>query len=222
MASKERIFIVEDDQTIVSLLTGHLSDRYQVATVQNFRAVLQEIQEFSPDLVLMDIGLPYFNGFYWTTELRKTSTVPIIFISSADDDMNAVMAMDMGGDDFVAKPFSLAILDAKIGAFLRRFKHFNSEPKLSWQGFQLSLDGTFSKGNDQVHLSQTETKILAILLEGQETVVSKDLLLEKLWEGEAFIDQNTLNVNMTRLRKKLASIGFQAIHTIRNLGYMIQ
>lgn len=110
---KEKIYIVEDDEMIVQLLKQHLGKSYQVESVQNFRAVSQEVAEIKPDLVLMDINLPYYNGFYWTTEIRKTMTMPIIFISSSDDEMNAVMAMNMGGDDFVSKPFSLGILDAK-------------------------------------------------------------------------------------------------------------
>ena len=114
-----KIYIIEDDETIVKLLKQHLSQTYEVFSVQNFRAIKQEVEEIQPDLILIDITLPYFNGFYWTTEIRKTMTLPIIFISSSDDEMDTVMALNMGGDDFVSKPFSLTILDAKISAFLR-------------------------------------------------------------------------------------------------------
>ncbi|NQK48884.1 response regulator transcription factor [Streptococcus suis] len=222
MMKKEKIYIVEDDEMIVQLLKQHLGKSYQVESVQNFRAVSQEVAELKPDLVLMDISLPYYNGFYWTTEIRKTMTMPIIFISSSDDEMNAVMAMNMGGDDFVSKPFSLGILDAKIGAFLRRVKQFSQSADLKIDEFQLTTDGRFSNGLDFVQLSLTETKILTALMKEKGQVVAKEALLEKLWENEEFIDQNTLNVNMTRLRKKVNELGFNRIHTVRGLGYVIR
>lgn len=219
---KEKIYIVEDDEMIVQLLKQHLGKSYQVESVQNFRAVSQEVAEIKPDLVLMDISLPYYNGFYWTTEIRKTMTMPIIFISSSDDEMNAVMAMNMGGDDFVSKPFSLGILDAKIGAFLRRVNQFSQSADLKIDEFQLTTDGRFSNGADFVQLSLTETKILTALMKEEGQVVAKEALLEKLWENEEFIDQNTLNVNMTRLRKKVNELGFNRIHTVRGVGYVIR
>lgn len=219
---KEKIYIVEDDVMIVQLLTNHLGKNYQVASVQNFRAVSQEVVEFQPDLVLMDISLPYYNGFYWTTEIRKSMTMPIIFISSSDDEMNAVMAMNMGGDDFVAKPFSLTILDAKIAAFLRRVNQFSKTADLQLDQFKLSPDGRFSDGQTSIQLSPTETKILTPLMQQVGQIVSKEVLLESLWENEEFIDQNTLNVNMTRLRKKTGELGFDRIHTVRGVGYLVK
>ncbi|MGT2950237.1 DNA-binding response regulator [Streptococcus cuniculi] len=219
---KEKIYIVEDDETIVQLLTTHLSQQYQVKSVRNFRAVSQEVAEWQPDVVLMDISLPYFNGFYWTTEIRKTMTMPILFISSSDDEMNAVMAMNMGGDDFISKPFSLALLDAKIAAFLRRIQQFTQTTQLVLDDYQLSVDGRLSHGENQIQLSPTETKILTTLMQSQGQVVTKEKLLEQLWENEEFIDQNTLNVNMTRLRKKVSELGFDRIHTIRGVGYVVQ
>lgn len=218
---KDLIYIIEDDQTIVNLLKNHLSQTYQVASVSNFRSVAQEVAELKPDLVLMDITLPYFNGFYWTTEIRKTQTVPIIFISSADDEMNAVMAMNMGGDDFIAKPFSLSILDAKIAAFIRRSHQF-SKSSLDLDQYSLTLDGIFSNQTDKIQLSPTETKILAVLLIQKNQIVTKESLLDQLWEGENFIDSNTLSVNMTRLRKKVAELGFDRIHTVRGVGYLVR
>ncbi|MFH0402151.1 DNA-binding response regulator [Streptococcus sp. A23] len=219
---KEKIYIVEDDEMIVQLLKQHLGKSYQVESVQNFRAVSQEVVEFQPDLVLMDISLPYYNGFYWTTEIRKSMTMPIIFISSSDDEMNAVMAMNMGGDDFVAKPFSLTILDAKIAAFLRRVKQFSKTADLQVDQFKLSPDGRFSDGQTSIQLSPTETKILTPLMQQVGQIVSKEVLLESLWENEEFIDQNTLNVNMTRLRKKTGELGFDRIHTVRGVGYLVK
>ncbi|MGT2803117.1 DNA-binding response regulator, OmpR family, contains REC and winged-helix (wHTH) domain [Streptococcus henryi] len=216
-----KIFIVEDDQTIVTLLKNHLSQTYDVFSVSNFRAIKQEVEEVNPDLVLMDITLPYFNGFYWTTEIRKSQTMPIIFISSSDDEMDMVMALDMGGDDFISKPFSLTILDAKISAFLRRVHQFTNDTYQIDQ-FTLSREGVLSNGKEQIALSPTENKILTILFTHQNQVVTKEELLEKLWENESFIDQNTLSVNMTRLRKKVQPLGFDRIHTVRGVGYLLK
>ncbi|HEN0538757.1 TPA: response regulator transcription factor [Streptococcus agalactiae] len=216
-----KIYIVEDDMTIVSLLKDHLSASYHVSSVSNFRDVKQEIIAFQPDLILMDITLPYFNGFYWTAELRKFLTIPIIFISSSNDEMDMVMALNMGGDDFISKPFSLAVLDAKLTAILRRSQQFIQQ-ELTFGGFTLTREGLLSSQDKEVILSPTENKILSILLMHPKQVVSKESLLEKLWENDSFIDQNTLNVNMTRLRKKIVPIGFDYIHTVRGVGDLLQ
>ncbi|HGD4611477.1 TPA: response regulator transcription factor [Streptococcus agalactiae] len=216
-----KIYIVEDDMTIVSLLKDHLSASYHVSSVSNFRDVKQEIIAFQPDLILMDITLHYFNGFYWTAELRKFLTIPIIFISSSNDEMDMVMALNMGGDDFISKPFSLAVLDAKLTAILRRSQQFIQQ-ELTFGGFTLTREGLLSSQDKEVILSPTENKILSILLMHPKQVVSKESLLEKLWENDSFIDQNTLNVNMTRLRKKIVPIGFDYIHTVRGVGYLLQ
>ncbi|HFZ6517927.1 TPA: winged helix-turn-helix domain-containing protein [Streptococcus agalactiae] len=216
-----KIYIVEDDMTIVSLLKDHLSASYHVSSVSNFRDVKQEIIAFQPDLILMDITLPYFNGFYWTAELRKFLTIPIIFISSSNDEMDMVMALNMGGDDFISKPFSLAVLDAKLTAILRRSQQFIQQ-ELTFGGFTLTREGLLSSQDKEVILSPTENKILSILLMHPKQVVSKESLLEKLWENDSFIDQNTLNINMTRLRKKIVPIGFDYIHTVRGVGYLLQ
>ncbi|HEN7842083.1 TPA: response regulator transcription factor [Streptococcus agalactiae] len=216
-----KIYIVEDDMTIVSLLKDHLSASYHVSSVSNFRDVKQEIIAFQPDLILMDITLPYFNGFYWTAELRKFLTIPIIFISSSNDEMDMVMALNMGGDDFISKPFSLAVLDAKLTAILRRSQQFIQQ-ELTFGGFTLTREGLLSSQDKEVILSPTENKILSILLMHPKQVVSKESLLEKLWENDSFIDQNTLNVNMTRLRKKIVPIGFDYINTVRGVGYLLQ
>ena len=167
----------------------------------------------------MDITLPYFNGFYWTTELRKASKVPIIFISSANDDMNQVMALSMGADDFVAKPFNLIVLKAKVQALLRRSYHFSAS-ELLFAGYRL-IDNELISTDAKVDLTATETKILQTLFEYGTTVVPKDVLLAKLWENDEFIDANTLHVNMARLRKKVAVINFDKIHTVRGVGYVL-
>lgn len=218
---QEKIFIIEDDQTIVDLLTNHLRQSYTVYRVNNFRDIRNEVETIKPDLILMDITLPYFNGFYWTTEIRKTSTVPILFISSSNDEMDTVMALDMGGDDFISKPFSLTILDAKIAVFLRRSQQFTTDD-FQLDEFTLNRDGVLSNGHEQVTLSPTENKILTILFTHQDQVVSKEELLEKLWEDENFIDQNTLSVNITRLRRKIIPLGFDRVHTVRGVGYLLK
>ncbi len=220
--SQPRLFIIEDDATIVSLLKKELSNQYAVSTVTNFRDILREVVEAQPDLILMDITLPYFNGFYWTTEIRRQMTTPIIFISSSNDEMNMVMALDMGADDYIAKPFNLAVLEAKISAFLRRSQQFSQSKRYIYQDYELKLDGQVTKTDgQQIALSPTETKLFQLLIDHQGQVVTKEELLNQLWESEDFIDHNTLSVNMTRLRKKLASIGCVAIHTIRGVGYSL-
>lgn len=215
----QKIFIVEDDVSIVNNLKNILSSEFSVASTLNFRAVVQEITDFHADLVLMDITLPYFNGFYWTTELRKASKVPIIFISSANDDMNQVMALSMGADDFVAKPFNLIVLKAKVQALLRRSYHFSAS-ELLFAGYRL-IDNELISTDAKVDLTTTETKILQTLFEYGTTVVPKDVLLAKLWENDEFIDANTLHVNMARLRKKVTVINFDKIHTVRGVGYVL-
>lgn len=168
----------------------------------------------------MDIGLPYFNGFYWTAKIREALTVPILFLTSSVDETSAITAMATGADDFISKPFSLPLLEAKLAAFLRRSQQF-AKSQLVIDDWHLTLDGQFSKGAEAVSLSPTETKIMALLMEHRPQVVSKDKLLDRLWEGGDFIDANTLSVNMTRLRKKLANIGFERITTIRGKGYQL-
>lgn len=222
MNKQDKLYIIEDDTTIVTLLKQHFSNYYQVYVVTNFRDIKQEVESIQPDVILMDITLPFFNGFYWTSEIRKTMTVPIIFISSSNDDMDAVMALNMGGDDFISKPFSLNVLEAKISAFLRRSKQFNKE-ELSFAGYELLADGTVvSDQHESIDLSPTEAKILRILMTHDQQVIAKEDFLEKLWQDDSFIDHNTLNVNMTRLRKKLKSIGFDHIHTARGVGYFLK
>lgn len=220
LMTQPKLYIIEDDATIVGLLKKHFSSSYQVQEVQDFRDVLTELTAFSPDLILMDIGLPYFNGFYWTERIRQTMTVPIIFISSKDDEVSAVTAMTTGADDFISKPFSLAVLEAKLAAVLRRVQQFDNGHR-QFEGFTLSLDGLLTSATGQIQLSPTETKLLALLFEKAHQTVTKEALLDKLWEGGDFIDQNTLSVNMTRLRKKLRDVDFDRIVTVRGEGYRL-
>ncbi|AYG00780.1 response regulator transcription factor [Lactococcus allomyrinae] len=223
-----KIFIVEDDEIIVKAIKASLENEFQVRSVLNFRAVKQEILEFDADLVLMDIGLPFYSGFYWTSELRKVSQIPIIFISSSSDDMNQITAMNQGADDFVTKPFSLEILSAKIKALLRRSYSFSGAEKLEFAGFLLTENSISTDKNlvsaDRIELELTtsENKILTLLFRANGEVVTKEKILQELWQTDEFIDTNTLNVKMTRLRKKLAEIGFdEHIMTKRGCGYAL-
>lgn len=216
-----KIFIVEDDPTITKALKSALHAEYQVKSVIDFNAVKQEIMEFDADLVLMDIALPFFSGFYWTTELRKISKLPIIFISSSSDDMNQITAMNQGADDYITKPFSLEILKAKIKALLRRTYTFAGTEKLTFLDYELS-DNILTHATDQIEVSSSENKLLTILFRANGAVVSKEAILQELWQNDEFLDDNTLNVKMTRLRKKLSPIGFdQHIVTKRGSGYAL-
>lgn len=217
----DKIFIVEDDEAIVKSIKLALKDEFSVRSVSNFRAVKQEILEFEADLVLMDIGFPFYSGFYWTTELRKTTHLPIIFISSSSDDMNQITAMNQGADDFVTKPFSLSLLRAKIKALLRRSYAFAGSEKLDFLEFSLS-ENIVSTDKQQIELTTSENKILMLLFRKKGEVVSKESILQELWQTDEFIDVNTLNVKMTRLRKKVSEIGLdQHIVTKRGAGYVL-
>ncbi len=220
-----RIFVVEDDEIIARSVRRHLESwDYTVACAQDFSAVLQEFSAFAPQLVLMDIKLPLLNGYHWCAEIRKISTVPIIFLSSAADNMNIVMAVNMGADDFIAKPFDLDVLTVKVQAMLRRTYDFSGEGEvLSHQGvFLYPAEAMVSYGEDKLELTKNELRILQTLMEHKAQVVSRELLMEKLWESDSFVDENTLSVNVNRLRKKLDGIGLENfIITKKGIGYRI-
>lgn len=221
-----RVLIVEDDRVIADVIAGQLS-RWGLLTeiVEDFQRVTAQFARFDPQLVLMDITLPFYSGFYWCAEIRKLSKVPVIFISSAADNMNIVTAINMGGDDFIAKPFDLAVLTAKVQAMLRRSYDFVGSGKLLTAG-DVMLDigsGKISCRGEQTELSRNELKIMQMLMENRGSVVSRDQLMNRLWESDEFVDENTLAVNIARLRKKLAGVGAEGlIHTRKGLGYAIE
>lgn len=225
MQSKYKILIVEDDNTIAEKIKGHLEKwAYDVYIAENFSDILKEVSDFSPDLILLDITLPYYNGFYWCTEIRKLFKIPIIFISSANDNMNIIMAMDMGGDDFIAKPFDLTVLTAKVGAIIRRsYSYAGQVNVIEKDGAILNLlDGTLSYNGQKTEFSKNEFQILALLMENEGSVVSRDTIMMNLWDSDNFIDDNTLTVNVTRIRKKLKDIGLEDfVKTKKGIGYMI-
>ena len=220
-----KILIVEDDDTITAVLTRTLLKwNYEVQAVVDFGRVGEQFAQFSPDLVLLDISLPFFDGYYWCQEIRKTSQVPIIFISSAADDMNLVMAVNMGADDFIPKPFDLEVLTVKIQAMLRRSYDFaGTGSMLEHKGAILNLNETTLTYQEQkIELTKNEFRILEILMENKEKVVSRETLMTKLWESDNYVDENTLSVNVNRLRKKLEALGLEEfILTKKGIGYRL-
>lgn len=220
-----KVLIVEDDAAIAAAIQGHLiSWGYQVKTAADFQNVLLEFTSFLPDIVLMDISLPFYNGFHWCMAIRRLSKVPILFLSSASDNLNQVMAMQMGADDFIAKPFDLSLLTAKTQALLRRTYEFHGETHLMRHGegvLNLS-DATFTFQGQSVSLTKNEWRILEALMHAGGAVVSRDAIMKRLWETDCFIDDNTLSVNVNRLRKTLESVGLcDYIETKKGVGYRV-
>ena len=221
-----RIFLVEDDPIIAETVQKHLmSWGWQVKAAADFARVMEDFTAFDPQLVLLDISLPVYNGYHWCGEIRKVSRVPVIFLSSASDNMNIVMAMHMGGDDFIPKPFDLNVLTAKVQALLRRTYEFSREQaEIALGGGALRLrEGVFVKGDLRLELTRNEFRILEMLLENRGRIVSREELMERLWSTDSFVDENTLSVNVNRLRKKLEGAGlFDAIRTRKGEGYIIE
>lgn len=221
-----RILIVEDDRGIAEAIREQAEAwDFEVACVQDFRSVLDTFAAFAPHLVLLDISLPFFNGYYWCGEIRKISKTPIIFISSASDSMNIVMAMNMGGDDFIAKPFDGNALMAKVQALLRRTYDFAPDsPVLEHRGAFLNTgDNSLTFQGTKIPLTKNEYRILLCLMESRGKVVSRERLMERLWETDSFVDENTLTVNVNRLRKKLDGAGLDHFITTKfGVGYLIE
>lgn len=220
-----RLLIVEDDMGIAEAIEKQATAwDLTVKCIKDFQSVMQEFAEFNPHLILMDIGLPFFDGYYWCSEIRKVSKVPIIFISSASDNMNIIMAMNMGADDFISKPFDQSVLMAKVQAMLRRTYNFSSAvPVIEHNGALLNTGSNMLVYNDKnIELTKNEYKILLVLMENKSKVVSRERLMEVLWETDSFIDENTLTVNVGRLRKKLEAAGLNDfIKTKFGVGYIV-
>ena len=221
-----KIFLVEDDDAIASAVAAHISSwGWEARRAGDLTRVLEEFTAYAPHLVLLHIGLPYRNGYHWCSEIRRLSQVPVVFLSSASDNMNIVMAMNMGGDDFIAKPFDLEVLAAKVQALLRRTYDFGSAaPLLEHRGAVLDTgNNTLSYEGRKLELTRNEYRLLQVLLEHKGKTVSRDTLMQKLWETDSFVDENTLTVNMTRLRRKLEGLGLENfIHTKKGLGYLLE
>lgn len=220
-----RIYIIEDDRGIAEAISEQARMwGLEVKCAENFRNVMAEFADFNPHLVLIDISLPFFDGYHWCGEIRKVSNVPVIFISSASDNMNIIMTMNMGGDDFIAKPFDSNVLMAKIQAMLRRTYDFSQAvPVLEHRGALLNTgSNVLVFGDQKIELTKNEYRILLALMENKGKVVSREKLMESLWQTDSFVDENTLTVNVGRLRKKLEEAGLKDfIKTKFGVGYMV-
>ena len=220
-----RLFIIEDDRGIAEGIAERAALwGMETRIADDFRDVMRGFAEYLPHLVLIDTSLPFYDGYHWCREIRRVSKVPIIFISSASDNMNIVMAVNMGADDFVAKPFDGEVLISKIQALLRRSYDFSADmPLLECRGAFLNTgDGTLVYGGESITLTKNEYRILLCLMENKRKVVSRERLMERLWKTETFIDENTLTVNVNRLRKKLTAAGLEDFITTKvGEGYLI-
>ncbi len=220
-----KILIVEDDNTISGQIGKYLARwGYETACVEDFENILSQFMAFDPQLVLLDIGLPFYNGYYWCGEIRKISQVPVVFVSSASDNMNIVMAMNMGGDDFIVKPFDFEVLLAKVQAILRRTYSFqNQSAVMEHRNVILNLaDMSLLYQGNRLELSKNEFRILQILYENAGKTVSRENIMKRLWDNECFVDDNTLTVNMNRLRRKLEEAGIEDfILTKKGVGYQL-
>lgn len=223
---KHRIFIVEDDTKIASLLAETLRKyQYEVEVVQNFEHIIEECEIFNPHMILLDINLPTYDGYYWCRQLRQHTTCPIVFISARSGEMDQIFALENGGDDFITKPFNYEIVLAKIRSHLRRtygeYAAKQEERTIKQGQLTLYLERMELHVRQlEVPLQKKECVILGLLMGQAPKVVSRDQLLEELWDDQAFVDENTLNVNMTRVRKKLIDYGIQSsIETVRGAGY---
>ena len=221
-----RIMIIEDDQAMADVMKKQMEAwGNEAECVRDFQDILSAFTQYDPHLILMDIMLPFFNGYHWCSEIRKISNVPVVFISSASDNMNIVMAMGMGGDDFIPKPVDLDVLMAKVQAVLRRtYDLAGKVPVLEHRGAVLNLNNaSLAYNGEQVDLTKNEFRILQTLLESKGKVVSRDKLMTRLWQMDAYVEENTLTVNVTRLRKKLESAGLDNFITTKvGSGYIIQ
>ena len=224
--SYKKVFIVEDERSIAQSICQILSQwNLQSKIIESFDKVCDEFLSYHPDIVLMDISLPYFDGYYWCNKIRQLSNVPIIFISSISDNINIVMAMNMGADDFIVKPFDNSILVAKILALLRRSYDYSvGLQKLEYEGLTINIDSNTVYYRDKIiELSKNEFRILLILIQNKGKVVSREKLMNQLWKTDIFIDENTLTVNVNRLRKKLSNQGIgDLIKTKFGVGYIVE
>ncbi len=220
-----KILIIEDDAVISEQVSKYLSRwGYETACAEDFENILPQFVSYDPQLVLLDIGLPFYNGYYWCGEIRKLSQVPVVFVSSASDNMNIVMAMNMGGDDFIVKPFDLEVLLAKVQAILRRTYAFqNQSAVMEHRNAILNLaDMSLLYQGAKLELSKNEFRILQLLYENAGKTVSRETIMKRLWDNECFVDDNTLTVNMNRLRRKLEEAGIHDfIVTKKGVGYQL-
>lgn len=222
----QKILIIEDDKTIANVVKKYLESwDYEVKIAENLKSITEEYAAFSPNLTLLDIGLPFHNGLYWCKEIRRTSNAPIVFLSSVSDNMNIVLAMNMGGDDFITKPFDLSVLTAKIDAVMRRCYGNNAASEiLEHKGVRLNIsEASLMFEGVKIELTKNEFIIIMTLMKSMGKIVSRKQLVNNLWETESYIDENTLTVNLSRLRKKLERYGIvDFITTKAGMGYIME
>jgi two-component system response regulator protein BraR/BceR len=226
MENKRKIFLVEDDFVIAKQIGKFLRSRgYQVYINDDFEKVFENYKEYKPDLVLLDITLPFFNGYHWCSMIRKDSNVPIIFLSAADENLNLIMAVNMGADDYLVKPFDLEVLLAKIRAILRRsYEYQKDSEKIRYSSLVFDKDKmTLTYKDEEIELTKNEYKILEILISNPGKVIKREDIMNKLWQSDEFIDDNTLTVNVMRLRNKLKKYGLDDfIKTKKKVGYYVK
>ena len=220
-----RILIVEDVAGIAEAVQARMARwGLKAETVTDFRKVMDDFERVRPHLVLMDISLPFMNGYHWCTAIRKVSPVPVVFVSSASDNMNIIMAVNMGADDFIAKPFDPDVLIAKVQALLRRsYDYASAAPVLEHRGAVLNTgDNSLTWNGEKLDLSRNEYRILLTLMQEKGKIVSREKLMEALWQTDSFVDENTLTVNVGRLRRKLDAAGLKDfIVTKHGEGYLV-
>lgn len=219
-----KLFIIEDDivlrTELISLLESY---NYSCETSDNFKNIISEATDSDADLILLDINLPYYDGYHVCREIRKRSDVPIMVVTSRNNDMDELMSMNLGADDFITKPYNVQILLARIGAILKRTNQKNYSSEVEYRGLTLSMaKSTVYYENKEIELTKNELRILSVLMQNANSIISRDDLMDELWQSDEFVDDNTLTVNVNRLRKKLEEIGAaDFIKTKRGQGYMI-
>ncbi|MDR1769302.1 MAG: response regulator transcription factor [Hungatella sp.] len=219
-----KLFIIEDDivlrTELISLLESY---NYSCETSDNFKDIISEATGSNADLILLDINLPYYDGYHVCREIRKISDVPIMVVTSRNNDMDELMSMNLGADDFITKPYNIQILLARIGAILKRTNRINNSSEIEYKGFTLSMaKSTVYYESKEAELTKNELRILSVLMQNANSIISRDELMDELWQSDEFVDDNTLTVNVNRLRKKLEEIGAaDLIKTKRGQGYMI-
>ncbi len=219
-----KLFIIEDDivlrTELISLLESY---NYSCETSDNFKNIISEAMDSDADLILLDINLPYYDGYHVCREIRKLSDVPIMVVTSRNNDMDELMSMNLGADDFITKPYNIQILLARIGAILKRTNQKNHSSEIEYKGLTLSVaKSTVYYESKEAELTKNELRILSVLMQNANSIISRDDLMDELWQSDEFVDDNTLTVNVNRLRKKLEEIGAaDFIKTKRGQGYMI-
>ncbi len=222
----KKILIIEDDLNVARELSISLKKwSFEVDIIKNFDNILKEVIDNKPSLILMDVNLPYYDGFYWCEKIREVSKVPIIFLSSRDSNMDIIMGINNGGDDYITKPFSTEVLISKINALLRRsYDYNNSDTLIYYNDAVLDIEKCIFRYDDkEIELTKNEIKILSLLIKNKEKVVSREKIMMSLWNDDEFVNDNTLTVNITRLRGKINELGLKdIIKTKKGIGYLIK